>query len=180
MRLEFPFTVLITEGHHQYDITGFLMRGIPAWFTVACPRGIGMIKDTCSEALSARLRSLTEELLALDRELKSDQPPDVSSLQEFREALDNVRMTAWTVGELLNARETKRDPGTVLSFLTSERLRRFGQLVKDLNADIEHQGINWQTHGVQGVLQHVNLLQGRLGKLIDTQRTHNEASSTGR
>ena len=137
------------------------------------------MKDTCSEALSARLRSLTEELLALDGQLKSDQPPDVSSLQEFREALDNVRMTAWTVGELLNARETKRDPGTVLSFLTSERLRRFGQLVKDLNADIEHQGINWQTQGVQGVLQHVNLLQGRLGRLID-KRTHSEASSTGR
>ena|SRR5258708_21255987 len=140
-----------------------------------------MIKDTCSEALSARLRSLTDELRTLDRELKSDHPPDVSSLQEFREALDNVRMTGWTVGELLNARETKRDPGTVLSFLTSERLRRFGQLVKDLNADIEHQGAAWQTHGVQGLLQHVSLLQGHLGKLIDKQhRTHNEASGTGR
>jgi hypothetical protein len=140
-----------------------------------------MTKDTCSEALSARLRSLTDELRTLDKELKSDHPPDVSSLQEFREALDNVRMTGWTVGELLNARETKRDPGTVLSFLTSERLRRFGQLVKDLNADIEHQGAGWQTHGVQGLLQHVSLLQGRLGKLIDKQpRTHNEASGTGR
>src|SRR6266849_6700915 len=126
-----------------------------------------MTKDSSSGAHSARLRALTDQLQTLDREMKSGQPPDALSLQEFREALDNVRMTAWTVGELLNAREAKRDPGPMLSFLTSERLRRFGQLVKDLNADIEHQGITWQTHGVQGVLQHVSLLQGRLGKLID-------------
>jgi hypothetical protein len=139
-----------------------------------------MIKDACSEALSARLRSLTGELLTLDRELKSNQTPDASVLQEFREALDNVRLTAWTVGELLNARETKRDPGTVLSFLTSERLRRFSQLVKDLSADIEHQGITWQTYGIQGLRRHVGMLQERLGNLVDKQRTTNETSGTGR
>jgi hypothetical protein len=79
-------------------------------------------------------------------------------------------MTAWTVGELLNARATQKDPGSVLSFLTSERLLRFGQLVKDLSADIEHHGITQQTHGIQGLLQHVNLLQERLGMLIDKHR----------
>jgi hypothetical protein len=133
-----------------------------------------MTKDASSGALSARVRALTDQLRVLDRELKSGQTPDALSLQEFREALDTVRMTAWTVGELLNAREAKRDPGTTLSFLTSERLRRFGQLVKDLNADIEHQGITWQTQGIQGVFQYVSLLQERLGKLIDQHRTRNE------
>src|SRR5258708_26774121 len=99
------------------------------------------MSDTSSEALSARLRSLTDELRTLDRELKLGPPSDVSLLQEFRLVLDNTRLTAWTVGELLNAREVQKDPGTALSFLTSERLRRFGQLAKDLSADIEQHGI---------------------------------------
>lgn len=133
-----------------------------------------MMKDACSGALSARLRNLTDELRTLDRELKSNQTPDVSSLQEFREALDSVRMAAWTVGELLKARETQTDPGTALSFLTSERLRRFGQLVKDLNADIEPQGITWQTHSIQELYKYVGLLHERLGRLIDKQRARIE------
>jgi len=126
-----------------------------------------MTKDASSESLSTRLHGLTNELQALDRELKSGPPPDASLLQEFRQMLDNTRMTAWTVGELLKARELKRDPGAMLSFLTAERLRRFGQLTKDLSADIEQHGVNWQTHGVQGLFQYVNLLQERLSKLID-------------
>jgi len=138
-----------------------------------------MIKDASSGSLSARLRGLTDELRTLDRELKSSQPPDASALQEFREVLDSVRMTSWTVGELLNARETERDPGATLSLLTSERLRRFGQLVKDLNADIEHQEITWQTRGVQGLFQHVSLLHGRLAKLVDQHQTRNNEEASG-
>ncbi len=38
-------------------------------------------------------------------------------------------MTAWTLDELLNARRTRKDPQLVISFLTTERLRRFSQMV---------------------------------------------------
>src|SRR5260221_1858308 len=103
-----------------------------------------MIKDA-SETLSARLRNLTNELQTLESELKSNQTPDALVLQEFREVLDNVRLTAWTVGELLNARATKRDPGTVLSFLTSERLRRFTPPGQELSAGTGHSGVTWCT-----------------------------------
>jgi len=126
-----------------------------------------MIKDASSESLSARLRDLTNELRALDRDLKSGPPPDVSQLGEFRQMLDSTRMTAWTVGELINARELQKDPGAMLSFLIAERLRRFGQMTKDLIADLEQHGITGQTHGVQGLFEYVNLLQDHLGKLID-------------
>jgi hypothetical protein len=126
--------------------------------------------DASSESLSARLRGLTDELRTLDRELKSGPAPDSPVLQEFRHVLDNTRMTAWTVGELFNARATQKDPGTMLSFLTSERLRRFGQMVKDLCADIEQHGVTWQTHGIQVLFQYVSLLQERLGALIDKHR----------
>jgi len=126
-----------------------------------------MIKDASSESLSARLRDLTNELRALDRDLKSGPPPDASQLGEFRQMLDSTRMTAWTVGELINARELQKDPGAMLSFLIAERLRRFGQMTKDLIADLEQHGITGQTHGVQGLFEYVNLLQERLSKLID-------------
>ena len=126
-----------------------------------------MIKDASSESLSARLRDLTNELRALDRDLKSGPPPDASQLGEFRQMLDSTRMTAWTVGELIDARELQKDPGAMLSFLIAERLRRFGQMTKDLIADLEQHGITGQTHGVQGLFEYVNLLQERLSKLID-------------
>jgi len=123
--------------------------------------------DASPGSLSTRLRRLTDELRMLDRELKSAPPPDASLLLEFRQMLDHTRLTAWTVGELLNVRETQKDPGRMLSFLTSERLRRFGQLAKDLSADIEQHGITWQTHGVEGLFQYVSLLQERLSMLIE-------------
>src|SRR5258708_39404269 len=118
--------------------------------------------DASSESLSARLRGLTDELRTLDGELKLWPAPDARSLQEFREALDSVRMTAWTVGELLNAHEIKRDPGTTLSFLTSERLRRVSQLVQDPSAGIGHQEIKWQTDGIHGLRRDVGRPQERL------------------
>jgi len=123
--------------------------------------------DASPGSLSTRLRRLTDELRMLDRELKSAPPPDASLLLEFRQMLDSTRMTAWTVGELIDARELQKDPGAMLSFLIAERLRRFGQMTKDLIADLEQHGITGQTHGVQGLFEYVNLLQERLSKLID-------------
>src|SRR5258707_1253099 len=94
--------------------------------------------DIHARSLAAKLRNLTTELRALDMDLKSGQPATGPLLREFRQALDNVRMTSWTVNELMDARRTSKDPQAVLSFLTAERLRRFSQLVKDLCGDI-----NW-------------------------------------
>ncbi len=116
--------------------------------------------------LSERLAKLTSELRALDLCLKSGLVPEAPLLREFRQALDGVRMTAWTVNELMDARELKKDPHTVLSFLTAERLRRFAQMVKDLSGDIDADGITWQTRGIQNLADSVKLLESRLEKLV--------------
>jgi hypothetical protein len=55
--------------------------------------------------------------------------------------VDNVRLTAWSVSELVNAERIKKNPDTVLAFLSAERLRRFDQLVKNLCGDIERGSI---------------------------------------
>src|SRR5262245_52478588 len=93
--------------------------------------------DQSLQSFSAKLIELTSELRALDLELKSGETPEAPLLREFRQALDHVRMTAWTTNELMDARQARKDPQTVLSFLTSERLRRFTQMVKDLCNDID-------------------------------------------
>jgi class 3 adenylate cyclase len=91
-------------------------------------------------------------------------------LQEFRHVLDNARLTAWTVSELLSAVESKKDPANVLSFIAAERLRRSNQMLKDLCTDIDGQDVSWQTNGIQALFDTVNTLQVQLRKLVEEHR----------
>lgn len=132
-------------------------------------------------SLSERLRRLSTELRSLEHELKSGHTPEAVQLQEFRRVLDNARMTAWTVSELLNARERQQDPVKVASFVVAERLRRCNQMLKDLFADIESEGVTWQTYGIQSLFETVKGLQVQLVKLINEHRARFEkVSETGR
>ena len=123
--------------------------------------------DRIQSSLSGRVQQLSADLREFDFDLKAGATPDVTLLQEFRQVLDNARMTAWTVSELLNAVETQKDPGKVLSFVAAERLRRSTQMLKDLCADIDSQGMTWQTSGIQGLYETVLMLQLQLSNVID-------------
>lgn len=137
--------------------------------------------DDPSGHLSERLRLLSTELRSAEVELKSGMAPDPLLLQEFRHVLDNARMTAWTVSELLNARERQQDPAKVISFVVAERLRRANQMLKDLSADIDQEGVTWQDHGVQSLFDTVKHLQVQLIKLIDEHRARfKKMSEVGR
>jgi hypothetical protein len=124
------------------------------------------MSDASSRSFSSTLSKLTAELRTLDRDLKSNRQLDAAALREFRQALDNIRLTAWTVSELLNARQIQRDSRALVSFLTAERLRRFSQMVKDLCGDMDHEGPRWPAASVDGLKESVNLLQERLGELV--------------
>jgi hypothetical protein len=130
--------------------------------------------DATQAALSERLRHLSTELRMADLALKSGATPELLVLQEFRQVLDNARMTAWTVSEVLNALESHKDPAKVLSFVAAERLRRSNQMLKDLCSDIDEQGVTWQTNGIQGLFETVNALQVQLSKLIKEHRNRFE------
>lgn len=118
-----------------------------------------------AESFAAMLRHVTTELRTLDQYLKVGPFPDGTALREFRQALDNARLTAWTVNELLNAHEIQRDPRAVISFLTAERLRRFSQMVNDFCSDLDHHGLRWPSHGIQRLQESLNLLRERLDRL---------------
>ena len=115
--------------------------------------------------ISARLRTVTDQLRDLERDLKSEQQPDAQLLQNFRDALDSSRMTAWTVTELLNARKRTLNPHVVSSFLSAERIRRFAQMTKDLCADIDNRNISLQYDGIGRLSEALDLLRSRLDQL---------------
>ncbi len=120
------------------------------------------MRELSARFFSAKLRKLTVELRSLDRGLKSNPSLNGATLREFRQALDNIRLTAWTVNELLNARQSQKNPEAVMSFLTAERLRRLRQMVNDLCSDLEHGGLSWPVHEVHTIQESLTLLQERL------------------
>lgn len=126
--------------------------------------------DTVPGAFSSRLKEISRELREIDLALKAGETPELLLLQEFRHVLDNARLTAWTVSELLSAVESQKDPANVLSFIAAERLRRSNQMLKDLYSDIDHQGVTWQTNGIQSLFDTVNTLQVQLRKLVEDHR----------
>lgn len=120
--------------------------------------------------IASRLRALTAELHALERDLKSGPVSDAPALLDFRQAIDDVRMTAWTATELHNARPERQ--ATIASFLAAERIRRFAQMIRDFSTDLEHQDLTWESGGVQSLFDSISVLQTRLEKLIRQHRAN--------
>lgn len=118
--------------------------------------------------IASRLRSLTAELRTLERELKSEKVSDIGALHEFRHAIDEIRMTAWTASELQNVQPERQE--TLASFLAAERIRRFAQMIRDFSIDLEHQDLTWESGGVQTLFDSVTALHSRLEGLIRLHR----------
>ena len=118
--------------------------------------------------IDSRLRSLTVELRSLESDLKIGALSDGTALLDFRQVIDEVRMTAWTAGELHNAKSNQKE--LLASFLAAERIRRFAQMLRDLSLDLEHQQVNWESGGIQTLFDSVTALQARLDKLIREHR----------
>ena len=118
------------------------------------------------ENLTLEIKQLTSELKRVERRLKSEAAPDAVTLNEFRNAVDNVRLSVWSVSELVNAEHTRKNPETVMAFLAAERLRRFDQMVRNLCADIERRMVTSQTNGMHSLIDSVNMLQQRLTQRV--------------
>jgi len=86
-------------------------------------------------------------------------------LQEFREAVDYVRKTAWAVNEWQERQFKHKDTSTVLSLLTSERIRRATQLTDAIAADVETHQLSSENPGVAALLQAIERLNRRLKNL---------------
>jgi hypothetical protein len=120
--------------------------------------------------LSADLKSLSAALKRTDQQLQSGPAPEAGLLNEFRQAVDNVRLTAWSVSEAINSRRSANEPDTVLAFLSAERLRRLDQLVRNLCGDIDRGAITGQNYGLNSLSDSVNVLQQKLAQCLAEQR----------
>lgn len=114
------------------------------------------------EPLPSELKNLSSALMRVDLRLQSEPAPDIVLLNMFRQAVDNVRLTAWSVSELINAQRVKKEPDKVLAFLSAERLRRLDQLVRNLCGDIERGVITCNNYGIHSLFDSVTVLQRRL------------------
>lgn len=115
------------------------------------------------------LRNLSAALKRIDQRLQSEQAPDSVALNEFRQSVDNVRLTAWSVSELINSQRATKEPDTVLTFLSAERLRRLDQLVRNLCGDLERRLITAQSYGVSSLLDSISVLQQRLKQCLSEE-----------
>jgi hypothetical protein len=71
--------------------------------------------------------------------------PDVDALSDLRQSLDNARLTAWSVSELIGSHRTGRNRQTAFAFVAAERLRRLRQLLRTVCADVEAGNISVET-----------------------------------
>jgi DNA-binding transcriptional regulator YbjK len=118
------------------------------------------------ESLTLEIKHVSEQLRRLEQRLKSEAAPDPVALNEFRQTVDNVRLTAWSTSELMNAKYANKNPDTVMAFLAAERLRRFDQMVRSLCGDIERRAITFQTNGMESLLCSLETLQGRVRQCL--------------
>lgn len=124
-----------------------------------------------SRLFSVRLRNLIDELQAADQNLKAE-AVEGALLSELRQALDNIRLTAWTVSELQNARDANKDTHAMTSFLTAERMRRFRRMIDDFCSDLERDKATWTTSSLYDLQESVAMLRERLGLLAFRRRAN--------
>jgi hypothetical protein len=118
--------------------------------------------STVPSALSSDTKRLSSELKRLAQRFQLEPAPDLATLQEFRHAVDNIRLAAWNVSELIYARQGEKATDTMVGFLAAERLRRFEQLARNICADVERRHITFKTSGMTTLFHSVTMLHDLL------------------
>jgi hypothetical protein len=104
--------------------------------------------------VSFQLKKTCADLVRLEYDMRSG-AIDPRVLGEFRDAVDNVRKTAWAVQEWQELQSKQQDPESVIPLLTVESIRRATQLCEAIaNASTTHQ-ISRETVGIDEFLRAV-------------------------
>ena len=117
-------------------------------------------------SLTVRLQAITSELQELERSVISGDL-DSRVLSEFRNAVDHIRNTAWTVQQWVDAPQQSGDPYAVLPALAAQRVRRATQLANDLCLDLQSVEVTAETEGVGDLYRSVDDLHKRLERLFN-------------
>lgn len=117
-----------------------------------------------------RLRRASLELKNLEETLKEGRGVDLRVLQEFRDAVDYVRKTAWVVYEFQERQAHQRDTATVMPLLTSERMRRATQLCYSILEDLASLRPERYPGEVSSFFEAVRLIHNKLDPLVGAKR----------
>ncbi len=116
--------------------------------------------------MSARLERISVELRDLEQTLKTAGNVEPRVLRQFRDAIDHVRLTAYTVQQWLELQAKRGDPYSVLALLTAERIRRATQLAGDLSIDLDATDVTFETEGLDKLFVAIQGLYERLARLF--------------
>ena len=115
-----------------------------------------------------QLKKACADLVKLEYDMRSGSI-DQRVLGEFRDAVDNVRKTAWAVQEWQERQSRRQDPETVLPLLTAERMRRATQLCDAITAAAAAHDVTRQTVGIEEFLRAVEGVHQSLLDLFKTR-----------
>ena len=93
-------------------------------------------------------------------------PFDPRILREFRDAVDNVRKTAWAVQEWQERQSRQQDPLTVLPLLTAEGIRRATQLCDAITAGVAANEVARETVGIDEFFRAIERVHQSLRDLL--------------
>ena len=113
-----------------------------------------------------QLKRACADLVRLEYDMRSGSI-DTRVMQDFRDAVDNVRKTAWAVQEWQERQSKQQNPQGVLPLLTAESIRRATQLCDVITAACAAGQIGHETVGVPEFLQSVEHV---LEKLLDLRK----------
>lgn len=108
-----------------------------------------------------QLKKACADLVKLEYDMRSGSI-DQRVLKEFREAVDNVRKTAWAVQEWQERQLKRQDPQSVLPLLTAERIRRATQLCDAITMASLSNELTFTTVGIDEFLRAVERVHQRL------------------
>jgi len=116
--------------------------------------------------MTARLEKISQELRDIEQTLKTAGNVEPRVLRQFRDAIDHVRLTAYTVQQWLELQAKHGDPYSVLALLTAERIRRATQLAGDLSIDLDSTEVTFETEGLGKLFTTIQSLYERLARLF--------------
>jgi hypothetical protein len=120
--------------------------------------------------MNFQLKKACADLVKLEYDMRSG-TTDQRVLREFRDAVDNVRKTAWAVQEWQERQARQQDPHTVLPLLIAERIRRATQLCDAISTAVATHEVARETVGIEEFLRSVERVHQSLLDLFKDSKT---------
>jgi hypothetical protein len=119
---------------------------------------------------SFQLKKACADLVRLEYDMRSGSI-DPRVLQDFRDAVDNVRKTSWAVQEWQERESKQQNPQGLLPLLTAESIRRATQLCGVITTACAAGQIGPETVGVAEFLQAVELVLEKLLEMFNDRKS---------